>query len=320
MELAVRCDGFLASRRNERNVAANAARKPELMRPTTDRTGLGILLTLLAMFCFAAMDGFSKVLAGTLSIPQILWVRYILFMLLALIVLRERGILRTARSNRPWLQATRALLLVVENGVFVLAFKYLPLADVHAVAAASPLIVVALSASMLGEKIGPRRWFAVICGFLGVLLIVRPGFQTLEWPILIALSGAFMWGLYQILVRLCSRTDSSETTWLWSAAIGLIATTAVGPATWTWPTPTGWAILITIALLASGAHLALIKSLSLVEAAALQPYSYTMLLWATVIGYAAFGDVPDRWTFAGAALIVAGGLFAWYRERVRARR
>jgi drug/metabolite transporter (DMT)-like permease len=291
-----------------------------MKKSSAENVGLGIVLTLAAMFGFAAMDGFSKALATSLSIPQILWVRYILFTALALAVLRRRGLATVARSARPWLQAFRALLLVVENGVFVLAFKFLPLADVHAVAAASPLIVVALSAPILGEKVGPRRWFAVICGFLGVLLIVRPGFERIEWPILIALGAAFLWGLYQILVRLCSQTDSSETTWLWSALIGLLATSVVGPTTWVWPTAGGWVMLIAIALLASGAHLALIKALGLAEAAALQPYSYTLLMWAAVIGYLAFGNVPDRWTFAGAGLIVAGGLYAWHRERVLARK
>ena len=124
----------------------------------TARTSLAISLTLGAMFAFAIMDGLSKALAGKHAIPQILWIRYILFTLLAVVVLRHQGLANVWRTERPWLQGGRALLMVVENAVFVLAFKFLPLADVHAIAAASPLIVIALSVPMLGEKVGIRRW------------------------------------------------------------------------------------------------------------------------------------------------------------------
>ena len=283
------------------------------------RTGLAIALTLVSMFAFAAMDGISKVLAGSLAIPQILWVRYILFTVLALVVLRRFGIVRIARSERPWLQGTRALVAVIENAVFILAFTYLPLADVHAIAAASPFIVIALSVALLGEVVGWRRWVAVVVGFIGVLLIVRPGFETIGPGHLVALAAAGLWGGYQLLVRLVSMTDRSETTWLWTAVVGLIATSFVGPFVWVWPDGRGWVLLIAIALLGSAAHLTLIKALSLVEASALQPYSYTLLLWAALIGYVVFGDVPDSWTFAGAGLILVSGLYAWHRERVRAR-
>lgn len=281
------------------------------------RTAQGILLTLLAMFLFGVMDALSKALTAEHAVPQILWVRYIVFSGLAIIALRRQGLARVWHTERPWLQGLRGLLLVVENGVFVLAFKYLPLADVHAIAAAAPLIVVALSVPILGETVGIRRWLAVLVGFLGVLLIIRPGFQEVRPAMLIALLGALMWGSYQIMVRLAARTDPSSTTWLWSAAIGLFATTLVGPFTWTQPTPTGWLMLIGVALLGSAAHLALIKALGLAEAGALQPYSYTLLLWASVIGFFAFGHVPDRSTLAGAALVLASGLYAWHRERIR---
>ena len=289
------------------------------MTGAAPRTGLAVVLTLVSMFAFAAMDAISKVLAGSLAIPQILWVRYILFTMLAVVMLHRLGIARIARSERPWLQGARALVAVIENAVFILAFTYLPLADVHAIAAASPLIVIALSVALLGEVVGWRRWMAVVVGFLGVLLIVRPGFETIGPGHLVALAAAGLWGGYQLLVRLVSMTDRSETTWLWTAVVGLIATSFVGPFVWVWPDGQGWILLVAIALLGSAAHLTLIKALSLAEASALQPYSYTLLLWAAVIGYGAFGDIPDTWTFAGAALILASGLYAWYRERVRAR-
>lgn len=284
---------------------------------TAQRPGLGILLMMLAMLCFAAMDAVSKHLAGLLSIPQIMWVRYILFTLLAVAVLKPARVRNVLRSGQPVLQAARGALLVVENSVFVLAFTYMPLADMHAIAAASPLIVVALSVPILGERVGLRRWLAVVAGFIGVLVIIRPGFQAFGLPMLLGVAGAFLWGLYQVLVRLCARTDSSETTWLWSALVGLLLTSIAGPATWVWPDRLGWALLVLVAILGSGAHLALIRALTVAEAGSLQPYSYTMLLWAAIFGAVVFGDIPDAWTWVGAAIVMTSGLYAWHRERLR---
>jgi drug/metabolite transporter (DMT)-like permease len=280
--------------------------------------GRGVALVLLATFCFASMDAMSKILADTFAVTQILWIRSMVFVAFALWIARPKGIRNVLRSERPWLQGTRALLLIVESGVFVLAFKYLPLADAHAIAAASPLFVMALSVPLLGEYVGPRRWLAVIAGFIGVLLIVRPGFAEFKPAFLFPLVGAALWGLYQILVRLCARTDSSETTLLWTASIGFIATTMAAPFSWTPPTARDWAMMIVLSLLGSVAHFALIKAFERVEASALQPFLYTLLVWAAVLGYGVFGDIPDRWVMIGAAVIIASGTYAWYRERIRA--
>ena len=281
-------------------------------------TGTAIGLMLAAMLAFAAMDAISKILATKLAIPQILWVRYMFFTLLAAVMLRRTGLIGALRSQQPWLQFWRALLIILENGVFVLAFTLMPLADMHAIAAASPLIVVALSVPLLGEKVGPRRWLAVGAGFLGVLLIVRPGFEAIDWRMAIALIGTLMWAVYQIMVRLCARTDSSETTWAWTAVVGLAVTTLAGPFYWVWPDTEGWSLLASICVLGSLAHLAFIKAFAYAEAGALQPYSYTLLVWAAVVGYLVFGDIPDIWTIAGAGVIMASGLYAWHRERVLA--
>ena len=279
--------------------------------------GLAIALMLTAMFAFAAMDGVSKILAQSLPIAQILWVRYIFYTAFVAIMLRRPGLRVTLRSRQPWLQLGRALLIIVENAVFVLAFTLMPLADMHAIAAASPLIVVALSVPLLGEKVGMRRWLAVLAGFVGVLIIVRPGFQTLDWRFAVAITGTVLWAVYQILVRMCARTDSSDTTWAWTAVVGLIATSTIGPFVWVWPDAKGWILLLAIALLGTLSHLALIKALGYAEAGALQPYSYTLLVWAAVLGFIMFGDLPDAWTMVGAAVVIASGLYDWHRERLR---
>lgn len=296
-------------------MTVKAERESATSSGTASGTAIGLMLA--AMLAFAAMDAISKILATKLAIPQILWVRYLFFTFLAVVMLRSSGgLIGALRSRQPWLQFWRALLIIVENGVFVLAFTLMPLADMHAIAAASPLIVVALSVPLLGEKVGPRRWLAVGAGFLGVLLIVRPGFEAIDWRMAVALTGTLMWAVYQIMVRLCARTDSSETTWAWTAVVGLAATTLVGPFHWVWPDTHGWLLLGAIAVLGSLAHLAFIKAFAYAEAGALQPYSYTLLIWAAVVGYLVFGDIPDGWTIAGAVIIMASGLYAWHRERV----
>jgi len=274
----------------------------------------GAIFTMLAMLGFASMDTITKWMVADYSVGQMMWVRYAVFCVFAWLVVRRRGLRAAARSTRPWLQMGRALLAVVESAVFVLAFRYLPLADTHAVAATSPLIVIALGVLFLGERAGPARWAAVGAGFVGVLLIVRPGFRELDWPLLLPVAGAILWGAYQILVRLCSRTDTPDTTLVWSAFVAFGATTLIGPWQWRWPDATGWALLIAIASLGALAHYALIKALDYAEAGSVQPYSYTLLVFVTILGVIVFGDIPDHWTLAGATVIVASGLYTWQHE------
>jgi drug/metabolite transporter (DMT)-like permease len=280
-----------------------------------NKTSLGALLTMLAMLCFAGMDAISKSLVADYAVTQMMWIRSALFFLFAWFVVRKQGLRAAVRSARPGLQVVRSLVAIVEGGVFVLAFRYLPLADTHAVAATSPLIVIALGVLFLGERAGLARWLAVAAGFVGVLLIVRPGFRTIEWPLLLPLAGALLWASYQLLTRLNSRFDSPSTSLLWSAIVAFIATSFVGPIDWTWPTPAAWALMVVISLIGAIAHYALIKALDYAEAGAVQPYAYTLLVWATSLGWLVFGDVPDGWTILGATIVVASGLYTWRHDR-----
>lgn len=289
-----------------------------------NRTRAAIALLLVVMLAFAVMDGLTKVLTQQLSIFQILWFRSLVFSAVALALLaveaRTRGqrLSELARSRRPGLQFSRALLLVTESGMFMLGFKLMPLADVHAVNAVAPLLVVALSVPLLGEKVGPRRWAAVFVGFIGVLSIVRPGFVKIEPPVLLVLLAAAMWALYQIMVRLCARQDGTETTSLWTAVVGLAATSIIGPFMWQWPSAIQWLLLGVIALLGAFGHVGIIRAFGMTQPSLLQPYNYSLFVWAIVVGYVLFGDVPDGWTLCGAAIIVSCGLYAWHRERIRA--
>jgi drug/metabolite transporter (DMT)-like permease len=272
---------------------------------------------MLAMLCFAAMDAISKWLVADYSVAQLMWVRFAMLLAFAWFVVRRKSVsVRAAlRTPRPWLQVVRCLLWVIESAMFVLAFRYLPLADTHALAATSPLIVIAMGIVFLGERADAGRWAAVAAAFAGVLLIVQPGFRTFDWPLLLPIGAAFLWSGYQVLTRLAARTDSPETSMIWSALIAFIAVTPFGPLEWMWPTAAAWGLMVVIGLLLGISHYALIKAFDVAEAGAVQPYSYTMLVWVTALGFVLFGDIPDGWTIAGAAIVVASGLYAWHHDR-----
>jgi drug/metabolite transporter (DMT)-like permease len=267
------------------------------------------------MLCFAGMDATSKFLVADYAVGQMMWIRCVILYLFAWFIVRRSGVRAALKTPRPGLQIARALLLVIESALFVFCFKYLPLADAHALASTSPLIVIALGVIFLGERAGTARWLAVVAGFAGVLLIIRPGFRDFDWPLLVVLVGAGMWASYQILTRLAARHDSADTSLIWSALIALIATTFVAPIDWVWPTAGAWALIVGVAMIGSVANYALIKALDYAEAGALQPYSYTLLVWATLMGFVVFGDFPDFWTIVGAAVIVASSAYTWHHDR-----
>ena len=289
-----------------------------LQRPRADDGHrAGIFFLLLATFGFACLDASAKVAVADYSIVQILWTRYLFLTLLAWRLGAAQGFAGTLRSKRRWLQGGNALLLVMESATFVAAFSLLPLADVHAVAAASPLFVMALAAPLLGEKVGPRRWVAVGIGFFGVLLIVRPGLRAVDAGTLLPLAGALMWALYQIGVRANARNDSANTTLLWTGVVGLAATSLALPFVWKTPDLRGAALLLLIALIGSLAQLALIKAFEHAEASALQPFSYALVVWAALMGFLVFGDVPGMFVVAGAVIVVGSGVWVWTTERRR---
>jgi drug/metabolite transporter (DMT)-like permease len=274
----------------------------------------GILVTLAAMLLFGLMDAGSKYLSTRYPIAQIIWLRYVFTIPLLLLVLAPKGLARHLRSARPGLQVLRSLLLVTEIGLVVWTFSLLPLADVHAVLALTPLVVTALSVPLLKEQVGPRRWAAVGAGFLGVLIVLRPGLGVMHPAALVALLAVLLYALYQILTRLAGRVDSSETSLLWQLVVGSLVLSFVVPFVWRPPAVQHWPLFVVVAALGGVGHYCLIKALQLAPASVVQPFTYTLLLWAVVIGFVGFGDLPDGWTLLGGALIVAAGTYTAVRE------
>ncbi len=287
----------------------------------TDNFLRGLAFLTLSMFLFAAMDSLSRILVATYPVAQILWIRFAFFLIFALGLIGPRGLAAALRSKAPLLQFGRSLALVFEIGIFILAFRYLPIADVHAVASATPLLILILAGAMLGERVAAAVWAAVTVGFLGVIVIIRPGFREIEWFHLIPVVGALSWGFYQTLVRLVGRYDPPATTLLWSGLVGFGVMSFVGPFFWRsvdWP---GAALLAAAGLLGALAHWTLIAAYEACSVARLQPYNYTLVLWAIVTGFVVLGEFPDTWTLIGAAIVVAAGLYSWlYQTTVDRRR
>lgn len=274
----------------------------------------GIVIVLMAMLLFGLMDALSKFLATRYPTAQIIWLRFMFTIPLMLAVIAPRGVGRFLRSARPGLQVFRSLLLVVEIGLVVWVFAQMPLADVHAVLALTPLVVTALSVPMLGEQVGPRRWAAVAVGFVGVLIILRPGLTVISPAALVTLVAVLLYAVYQILTRMVGRVDAAETTLLWQLVVGILALSAIVPFVWQTPEPAHWPLFVLMAALGGLGHFCMIKALQLAPAAVIQPFSYTLLLWAVLIGFLVFGDFPDLWTILGAAVIVAAGTYTAIRE------
>ena len=288
------------------------------MRP--DRPGRGIALMIAAMAMLAGLDAVGKLATQTYPVSQVLFLRFALFLVFALaLAARKTGIRATLRTRNRRLQLFRSFLLALEMWLFVYVISKLPLADVHAVAAVSPLIATALAVPLLGERVGPWRWAAVTLGFAGTLVVIRPGAGVFDPLTLLPLAAAFAWAYYQILLRRL-REDPPETTLLYTAIVGFAVWSASVPLAWHPPDAYGWALLGAVGVIGVVTHGLLVLAAREAPAAVLQPFNYTLLVWATIWGWVGFGAFPDSWTIIGASIVVSSGLFAIWREHRRAAR
>jgi drug/metabolite transporter (DMT)-like permease len=278
----------------------------------------GILLMLAGIFLFAVNDALGKWLVATYTVGQVLLIRSLAALtLLAPFIRRDAA--DFAAAPRWGLQVLRAAFATVEVACFYWAVAYLPLADVMAFYLAGPIFVTAIAGTLLGEPVGWRRWLAVIAGFAGVVVCLRPGVAAFTWPALIALVGSFTFSLTMIATRYLRGTGG--TVLVTTQTVSALAFGAV-LAPFGWMTP-GWGDLALLGLLgvvAMVAHICVNRSLVLAPASVVVPYQYTTILWAVLFGYLVFGDMPDAYMLTGAAIIVAAGLFIFLREQRLARR
>lgn len=277
-------------------------------------TGAGIAVMLVGMALFSLNDAMGKWLVATYTVGQVLLLRSLAaLVLLAPFVLRRKPV-RLVRVERPWLQAARVALSTAEVFCFYWAVRFLPLADVMAYWLAAPIVVAALSPLVLGERVGPRRWTAILIGFGGVIVALGPSGAGGLAPTLVALLGMLCFALMMVTGRALRGTpDTTLVFWQTAGALGVGL--ALAPFGWVAPSTLDAALLCALGVVAMLAHLCVVRALKLGDAAVVAPMQYTLLPWAVVLGYAFFGDAPRPDVLVGGAIIIGAGLYIFLREQ-----
>jgi drug/metabolite transporter (DMT)-like permease len=281
----------------------------------------GIALMCGAVACFAMLDTTAKYLNLYMSTLQVVWARYTGAFLFPFIVSNPWTRPGLTRTTRPVLQLVRSVLLLASTLFNFMALRYLQLDEAIALVFSTPFFVAALSGPMLGEWVRWRRWTAIAVGFVGVLVVTRPGAASFQPAALLSLSAALCYALYSLITRSLARTDSNETTLFYSNIVGALALLPVVPFVWTTPSdPLVVALMVATGVIGSFGHYLLIAAHRLAPAAVLSPFIYTEIVLVIALGFLVFGDLPNRYTLTGAAIVVASGLYILHRERkVRAK-
>ena len=270
---------------------------------------VGILFAVAAYFSFSILDAFQKTAVINHSIFQLLFIKYIFTLLLSCSEAKRKKNYKFWQSNNVKLQVLRSFFSIIESGCFVLAFRYLSLADVHSVGSLTPVIIVALSALILKENVSPKTWIAIFVGFLGVLIILRPGLSIFDIKSLLPLMAAFFLGLYQVVTRKVSENDSTETSLFYTSLIGFIVMSILAFVYWQPLTLNSYFLFTGIGIFFSMGIYFQIIALSKARASIIQPFHYTLIFWAIILGYLVYDDLPDMPTVAGAIIIAASGIY-----------
>ncbi len=276
-----------------------------------------IFYNLLAWVILPVMDGLAKYLSVDLPVLQIVWARYFFTVVITLsfiIIFFRKQLVWT---SKPKLQLFRGLILLCANMLFFYAISIISLTKALTLAFVAPLIVTALSPFILGEIVGYRRWLAVIIGFIGSLIVIRPGLIEFNLATLAALGTGFFYGIYFIITRKLHTADSPLLTLLITGVVGAIILSAYMPFSWIEPNPNQWLFMFCIGLCASVGHFFLILSLKYADASKLAPFSYFEIVTNVIIGYYFFSDFPDIWTWVGLLIIINSGIYITIRERSR---
>ena len=270
---------------------------------------VGILFAVAAYFSFSILDAFQKTAVINHSIFQLLFIKYIFTLLLSCSEAKRKKNYKFWQSNNVKLQILRSFFSIIESGCFVLAFRYLSLADVHSVGSLTPVIIVALSALILKENVSPKTWIAIFIGFLGVLIILRPGLSIFDIKSLLPLMAAFFLGLYQVVTRKVSENDSTETSLFYTSLIGFIVMSILAFVYWQPLTLNSYFLFTGIGIFFSMGIYFQIIALSKARASIIQPFHYTLIFWAIILGYLVYDDLPNIPTIVGAIIIASSGIY-----------
>ena len=277
----------------------------------------GICLTILSGLSLASMDTVGKFLTGSLPVLEIVWARYFFHTLAMVAWLAPTTGMRFLRTKRPGLQLLRGGTLLIGTLLMYTAFSKIPLADATAVQFFAPVLVTVLSVIFLGERLGVHRVAAVLVGFAGVLMIVQPGFSDTDPYLLLPLGAAAILSVYFLLTRTLSGADDAASTLFNTTAVGAVVLTLVVPFVWEWPTPVEFAMMALVGLLGAMGHFCLVQGFSHASASVLSPVLYSQVLFASVFSLVLLGDPLRPSLIAGAALLVASGIYIWWRENRR---
>ncbi len=275
-----------------------------------------IIFNLLAWVMLPIMDGFAKYLSADLPVLQITWARYfftVVFTFPLMLFFFKKYLVWT---DKPKLQLIRGLILLTANISFFYSISVISLPKALTLAFVAPLVVTAFSPFFLGESVGYRRWTAVIIGFIGSLVVIRPGFVEINLASLAALGTGIMYGFYLIITRKLSTSDNPLLTLLLTGVVGAIIATIFMPFVWVSPTVNQWSLMAAIGLFACIGHLFIILSLKFADASKLAPFSYFEIVTNIIIAYYFFGDFPDSWTILGLFIIVFSGIYISRRENI----
>ena len=283
----------------------------------TDRPFKGIALILLSTVFLGASDVTAKYLSATLPSIEIAWIRFSVFALIMVPAMLPGSPLFALRTERPGLQLMRGVTLLLSSLLFISGLAFLPIAEASATGFVAPLFVTALSIVFLGEKVGVRRWLATAVGLIGVLIVLRPGSSAFDPAAFFPLVSALAWAATLIMTRMMSGREHAITIMTYSSIAGVCILSALVP--FVWVTPSWHDILfgVFIGVASTAGQWIVVLAFRYADASVLAPFSYTQLLWVSILGYLVFGEVPDIWTVTGAVVIVASGLYTAHRERVR---
>jgi drug/metabolite transporter (DMT)-like permease len=286
----------------------------------------GIQLLLASICLFSVSDALAKRLAETLPVVEIAFLRYVAFFALAALPLIRRGGMSVMHSRVPGLQVLRGLGVVGSALFFISALQFLPLAQATAINFVSPAFVTVLSVFVLRERVGWRRWSAIAVGLAGMLIIVRPGSDVFTPAALLPVFSSAAWACAVVVTRRIGIADPPATTLFWTAGVGFAVLTVLmagglafgGPGAIELPGATETGLGLLIGLISTAAQWLVVLAYRAAPASLLAPFSYVQLIFSGLLGFVMFGTVPDRWTFLGAGIIAASGLYTAHRERVRA--
>ena len=275
-----------------------------------------VVFNLSAWVMLPIMDGFAKYLSSTLPVLQITWSRYFFTVVIVLPIMLIFFRKNLTWTEQPKLQLIRGLLLFCANILFFYSISIISLAKALTLAFIAPLIVTALSPVLLGEKVGFRRWAAVITGFIGSLIVIRPGFVEVNLASIAALGTGVLYGFYLIVTRKLHNSDHPLLTLLLTGVVGAIIGSLIIPSVWVQPTITEWYMMFAIGFFASIGHLFLILSLRYADASKLAPFGYFEIITNIIIGFYFFNHFPDNWTFLGLFVIISSGIYIFRREAI----